>query len=70
MSYYNVCPVCGANLDPGEICDCDRITVEIKKAPVKSAVSTSADAKSDIKIAISVYYSSNQKSRGRRRKNV
>lgn len=20
--YYNVCPKCGANLDPGEICDC------------------------------------------------
>lgn len=21
MSYYRVCPGCGANLDPGEICD-------------------------------------------------
>lgn len=20
--YYNVCPDCGANLDPGERCDC------------------------------------------------
>ena len=20
--YYNVCPVCGAHLDPGEKCDC------------------------------------------------
>lgn len=20
--YYNECPFCGANLDPGEICDC------------------------------------------------
>lgn len=20
--YYNVCPDCGANLDPGEKCDC------------------------------------------------
>ena len=20
--YYNVCPVCGASLDPGEKCDC------------------------------------------------
>lgn len=22
MAYYNVCPDCGANLDPGEKCDC------------------------------------------------
>lgn len=23
MSYYRVCPLCGATLDPGERCDCD-----------------------------------------------
>jgi len=22
MSYYRVCPRCGAHLDPGEVCDC------------------------------------------------
>lgn len=22
MSYYRTCPHCGANLDPGEVCDC------------------------------------------------
>lgn len=22
MSYYRACPNCGANLDPGEVCDC------------------------------------------------
>jgi len=22
MSYYRVCPFCGAHLDPGETCDC------------------------------------------------
>lgn len=22
MSYYRVCPICGASLDPGERCDC------------------------------------------------
>ena len=22
MAFYRVCPMCGANLDPGEICDC------------------------------------------------
>lgn len=24
MSYYRTCPYCGANLDPGERCDCRR----------------------------------------------
>lgn len=23
MSYYKVCPKCGAHLDPGEPCDCE-----------------------------------------------
>lgn len=23
MAYYNVCPECGSNLDPGERCDCE-----------------------------------------------
>lgn len=22
MSYYRLCPECGAALDPGEVCDC------------------------------------------------
>ena len=22
MEYYRTCPICGANLDPGEKCDC------------------------------------------------
>lgn len=22
MAMYNPCPYCGANLDPGEVCDC------------------------------------------------
>ena len=22
MAYYNICPNCGCNLDPGEKCDC------------------------------------------------
>lgn len=21
--YYHTCPICGANLDPGERCDCE-----------------------------------------------
>lgn len=24
MAYYNPCPECGANLDPGEKCDCNK----------------------------------------------
>lgn len=24
MSYFHTCPGCGANLDPGEVCDCKR----------------------------------------------
>ncbi len=24
MAYYNVCPLCGSNLDPGEKCDCQK----------------------------------------------
>lgn len=24
MAYYSTCPLCGANLDPGEPCDCDK----------------------------------------------
>ena len=28
MSYYHTCPRCGANLDPGESCDC--LEVEAK----------------------------------------
>lgn len=31
MAYYNICPDCGAHLDPGESCDCqDRIEEKIK----------------------------------------
>lgn len=24
--FYSICPVCGASLDPGEVCDCTRET--------------------------------------------
>ena len=33
MSYYRVCPCCGAALDPGERCDCQ----DEKKAAVSAA---------------------------------
>jgi len=28
MAYYNVCPKCGCNLDPGEKCDCENLKTE------------------------------------------
>ena len=27
MSYYRICEECGAHLDPGEVCDCQKETV-------------------------------------------
>lgn len=24
MSYYATCPICGSNLDPGEVCECSK----------------------------------------------
>ena len=35
MSYYRTCPICGANLDPGEICDC-----QDKKEAAQGATNT------------------------------
>lgn len=35
---YKVCPACGAHLDPGEHCDCDRRDqpeIEMTQRPVK-----------------------------------
>lgn len=28
MAYYNICPDCGSNLDPGEACDCKKQRTE------------------------------------------
>lgn len=39
MAYYNICPDCGAHLDPGEACDCqDRM--EEKKIKAVSCTET------------------------------
>ena len=33
-TYYVTCPRCGANLDPGERCDCRRVQIErFKRKP-------------------------------------
>jgi hypothetical protein len=35
MSYYKVCPDCGAHLDSGEICDCQfTVNVTLRVGPV------------------------------------
>lgn len=33
--YYNECPLCGANLDPGEQCDCQEEKKSKKKLQLK-----------------------------------
>ena len=33
--YCKPCPNCGANLDPGENCDCDKTPIENKKVYTK-----------------------------------
>lgn len=39
--YYEVCPICGANLDPGEHCDCT-VEVAAEKYPVAGCVKDDA----------------------------
>lgn len=37
MPYYRVCPNCGSNLDPGEICDCkDQKEQTVEEAPAET----------------------------------
>lgn len=31
MAYYNECPYCGCNLDPGEECECVRSRKQVMK---------------------------------------
>lgn len=42
MSYYRICPECGAALDPGEVCDCRTSKAEQfgSKKAVANAVNT------------------------------
>lgn len=59
MSIYRTCPQCGANLDPGEQCDCGRKDTEAKRgsSQKKSAVrreSRSADNPRNKSLAYSI----------------
>lgn len=51
MSYYRICPNCGANLDPGEHCDC-----QDKKEAVQGAANTRGGKRSN-KLATACYSS-------------
>lgn len=48
MAYYHTCPRCGANLDPGERCECREPTPEEmqaqRKAPCAADQSTAQRA--------------------------
>lgn len=44
MSYYRTCPLCGANLDPGEICECREIQNKKEKSYILSGYGKSGPA--------------------------
>ena len=46
MAYYNTCIECGANLDPGEICDCQK---EQEKNPLSAATEIRINGKNLLK---------------------
>lgn len=35
MAMFNTCPNCGANLDPGEKCDCQKEMASSEMTPLK-----------------------------------
>lgn len=41
--YYNSCPICGANLNPGESCDCEE-----QKQESNTNVQVIGDSSSDV----------------------
>lgn len=47
MSYFRVCPECGAHLDPGEVCDCS--------ISVSTGVRTDQCCEACISIAVPTY---------------
>ncbi len=40
MSYYRECPNCGAHLDPGEACDCEKKPAADTKRPKRRTEKT------------------------------
>ena len=58
MAFYNSCPNCGANLDPGEICDCQKT----EKAAPEAGTFESCTGKTSTNILLKL----GRKSSGRR----
>lgn len=54
--YYNVCNICGGNLDPGEKCDClEQSTVtEKKQTPLKIIKSGKVSAHHNTSIGVAI----------------
>lgn len=55
MAYYRRCPCCGANNDPGEICDCQGEDEKKEATPVAPGMTSGFTP-------ISFYQGANQKS--------
>ena len=36
--YYNTCPICNANLDPGEICNCEMEHIERENKIIRQLI--------------------------------
>lgn len=56
MSYYRICPICGANLDPGESCDC-----RAKEGAPAGAANTGEGGAEQIDKAVSVSYDTRER---------
>ena len=54
--YYNVCNICGGNLDPGEKCDCLEQTpaAERKQTPLKILKSGQVTAHHNTSIGVAI----------------
>lgn len=52
MSYYRLCPLCGAALDPGERCDCQ----DEKKAAVSASNADSGKVERGLSTHFSTSY--------------
>lgn len=47
MSYYKTCPLCGATLDPGEVCACSKGKPMRELSPEECREQISAEADGD-----------------------
>ena len=64
MSYYKICPYCGAALDPGEKCDCGQ------KETARSAPTETDGMKKEFDINIIAYADKKAREKSGGRQNV